>query len=135
MTDSITLHEGQDMGASPSGDRAVAASAVEPVPVSPVPASIPSATRTLTENLARYLAPDAFNGQRRSKRNSAAAHEARKLAMKQARAAIRFFGKPGNIPRLAQAIETRRAETGIGSVHESAVRQDAPEYSPDNTHD
>jgi len=28
--------------------------------------------------------------------------------------------------RLAQAIEARRAEPGTGSVHESAVRQDAP---------
>lgn len=27
---------------------------------------------------------------------------------------------------VAQAIEARRAETGTGSVHESAVRQDAP---------
>lgn len=27
----------------------------------------------------------------------------------------------------AKAIEARRAETGTGSVHESAVRQDAPE--------
>lgn len=27
---------------------------------------------------------------------------------------------------IAQAIEARRAETGTGSVHESAVRQDAP---------
>lgn len=30
---------------------------------------------------------------------------------------------------IAQAIEARRAETGTGSVHESAVRQDAPETS------
>ena len=30
------------------------------------------------------------------------------------------------LPRAAQAIEARRAETGTGSVHESAVRKDAP---------
>lgn len=30
----------------------------------------------------------------------------------------------------AQAIEARRAETHSGSVHESAVRQDAPNPNP-----
>lgn len=34
------------------------------------------------------------------------------------------------IENVAQAIEARRAETGTGSVHESAVRQDAPNPNP-----
>ena len=56
--------------------------------------------RPLHENLARYLDPQAFDGRRRSKRNSDAAYRARKLATKQARAAIRFMLKPGNLERL-----------------------------------
>lgn len=39
-----------------------------------------------------------------------------------------FVAKFGPPP--AQAIEARRAETGTGSVHESAVRQDAPNTHP-----
>jgi hypothetical protein len=56
--------------------------------------------RPLHENLARYLDPCAFDGRRRSKRNSDAAFRARKHATKQARAAIRFMLKPGNLDRL-----------------------------------
>lgn len=92
-------------------------SQAEPV-VSALRASVPSAdeSRQLVECLARYLDPQAFNRQRRSKRNSDAAFRARKLAMKQARAAIRFMIKPGNIERLLLTRETKDAsaikETG-----------------------
>lgn len=37
-------------------------------------------------------------------------------------------------PRSAQAIDARRAEPGTGSVHESAVRQDAPKDSQEDHH-
>lgn len=65
----------------------------------------PDAKRSLAEYLARYLDPQAFTGERKSKRNAQAAYNSRKLAMKQARAAIRFFSKPKNMERLARAIE------------------------------
>lgn len=38
---------------------------------------------------------------------------------------------PADRRRAAQAIEARRAETQGGSVHESAVRQDAPNSTPE----
>ena len=41
-----------------------------------------------------------------------------------------FKGSFQPLATKAQAIEARRAETGTGSVHESAVRQDAPETQP-----
>lgn len=41
-----------------------------------------------------------------------------------------WFGDDKRKINVAQAIEARRAETQSGSVHESAVRQDAPETPP-----
>lgn len=122
-----------DKGASSSEDRAVVNGAAS---ISAVPASVPNADkpRQLAEALARYLNPDAFDGRLKSRRNGEVAYRARQSAIKQARAAIRFFAQSNNHARLlatAQAIEAQRAEAGTGSVHERAGRQDAP--NPDST--
>lgn len=66
--------------------------------------------RQLCEALARYMDPEAFNGRKRSARNAEAAHNARKLAMKRARAAIRFFVKDGNIDRLRQTAAAKATQ-------------------------
>ena len=65
--------------------------------------------RQLAESLARYLNPDVFTDRRLSKRNREASHLGRKMAMKQSRAAIRFFSKPGNVDRLMRVIEEQVA--------------------------
>lgn len=44
-----------------------------------------------------------------------------------------YHDQPVDWPAKAQAIEARRAATGTGAVHESAVRQDAPKK--DHNHD
>ena len=113
-----------DKGVSPTG--AGLSPTVEPLRVSPAAAaSIPDADepRQLAEALARYMDPDAFNGRRRSKRNSEAAYRARKLAMKQARTAIRFMVKPGNIDRL---MATQAAKEATERTLAEPVEQAAP---------
>jgi hypothetical protein len=56
---------------------------------------------------------------------------ARFMARKLNRVALRIEKR-----NAAQAIEARRAATGTGAVHESAVRQDAPVTSPERqSHD
>lgn len=48
----------------------------------------------------------------------------------------RWWIRPGAWEKMqAQAIEARRAETQGGSVHESAVRQDAPHPNQDTPHE
>lgn len=93
-------------------------------------------SKTLKERLARYMDPQAFepvpDGIKFTSRSvGLATHDRRKarrtISLKRADAAIRFFLKPEN----ARAIEARRAETGTGSVHESAVPEGcAPNTDP-----
>lgn len=121
-----------DNGASPSGDRAFVPTASSPQAVSPVPASIPSA-----EGLGHWRNPTDAQLRRARIRLSqaeltASLDELLPLVRRALRHGIDPIG-PGSITSalgyayerasgvLASAIEARRAETGTGSVHESAV--------------
>lgn len=132
---------------------------VEPVPVSPaVAASIPSAFAPFTVLgetvsvraiaaaadalaneptlfravvLGRYLLPDCGRGQRQEATNRLMQRWRRMgLAAYSSRGWTLAKDAWGTLQ--AQAIEARRAETQGGSVHESAVRQDAPKTQPEN---
>ena len=75
--------------------------------------------RQLAEALARYLNPDAFDGRLRARRDFDTTKRARQSAIKQARAAIRFFAKPGNYERL---LATQPAQATDNTISEETDR-------------
>ena len=56
--------------------------------------------RTLVEDLARYMDNTAFTAKRIGKERAAKMKDRREIAMKRARASVRFFLKPENRERL-----------------------------------
>lgn len=118
-------------------------SQVEPVPVSPLRASVPSAEAVasgLSEMQCNALLAMPFRSRRcgfapgtlvslcNTQNLFLTKDPCPQLAISQQYGAglRNYFRTPfGDL--VAQAIEARRAETQSGSVHESAVRQDAPE--------
>jgi hypothetical protein len=103
-------------GASDKSDRATA---VEPVPVSPLRDGIPSADDI----------DDAVDAWHRGSGQGQELHQFLGWTWAEYVAWGCECGAPERAlsTEAAQAIEARRAETGTGSVRESAVRQDAPQ--------
>ena len=69
------------------------------------------AQEQLYAQLARYMGLKAFDAKRVGKEQAERLKARREVANKRAKAAIRFFGKPGNIERLAAQIARQDAET------------------------
>jgi len=116
----------------------MADSVIEPVPVSPVPASIPSADRLLMHDmhclshemfrLGRQMITTSWDSLTVPRHVRLRAVKAMRRDALEIRAAAEQILRAADL--LAQAIEARRAATGTGAVHESAVRQDAPNPNP-----
>lgn len=97
-------------GASPLATGLSSAAPIEPVPVSPVPASIPSA-------LARKVLADCVGHGTKTR------HALETNTLVGFPGAVSVWQALDAMERYAQAIKARRAETQSGSVHESAVPQ------------
>jgi hypothetical protein len=67
--------------------------------------------RTLAEGLARYMDTKAFTAKRVGKEQADRLAVRREIAIKRARAAVRFFEKPENYEKLSRRIETTTGET------------------------